>query len=72
MHWTGLYQYIIRTLEFKNSDIEKMFINFFTKERLAGLVIQAGFKINYQEEVLTKDSDSLSNKVIYTIATKSS
>lgn len=49
---------------------EKIFINFFTKERLSKLVAQAGFEIEYQEEIPMRDSDSLSDRVIYTIARK--
>ena len=49
---------------------EKIFINFFTKERLSKLVARAGFEIEYQEEIPMQDSDSLSDRVIYTIARK--
>lgn len=49
---------------------EKVFINFFTKDRLTKFLTDACFKVEYQEERVMKDSDSLSDKVIYTIARK--
>lgn len=49
---------------------EQIFINFFTKERLIVFLTDAGFKIEYQEEIATQDSESLSKAVIYTIARK--
>lgn len=49
---------------------EKVFINFFTKERLVNFLKQAGFDIDYQEELPMQDADSLSDKVIYTVAKK--
>lgn len=49
---------------------EKIFINFFTKERLSGFFKDAGFTITYQEELPMKDPDSLSDKVIYMFAKK--
>lgn len=49
---------------------EKMFFNFFTKNRLSDLLHTAGFEIIYQEEQSTKDSDSMSDVIIYTIARK--
>jgi ubiquinone/menaquinone biosynthesis C-methylase UbiE len=48
----------------------KMFINFFTRNRLKNLLSEAGFETVYQEEKRTKDLDSFSNRVIYTIAQK--
>lgn len=50
---------------------EKIFINFFTKERLINFLTQSGFEVTYQEEVSTKDVDSLSDMVIYTVAKRS-
>ena len=49
---------------------EKIFINFFTKARLTDFLNQAGFEVEYQEELPMKDTDSLSDRVIYTIAKK--
>jgi len=49
---------------------EKIFINFFTKERLTNFLTQAGFEVTYQEEVPMKDADSLSDMVIYTVGKK--
>lgn len=49
---------------------EKMFFNFFTKERLAKFLQDAGFKVDYQLETESQDPDSASDKVIYTIAKK--
>ena len=49
---------------------EKMFFNFFTKERLTEFLEKAGFTIEYQEEMDSQDSDSASDRVIYTIARK--
>lgn len=51
---------------------EKMFFNFFTKERLANLLNEAGFAIDYQHEALSQDPESMSDKVIYTIAKRKS
>ena len=50
---------------------EKMFFNFFTKERLQAFLKDAGFEVVYQEETVSQDPDSASDKVIYTIARKS-
>lgn len=49
---------------------EKMFFNFFTKERLAKFLQEAGFEIDYQLETKSQDPDSASDKVICTIARK--
>jgi ubiquinone/menaquinone biosynthesis C-methylase UbiE len=49
---------------------EKMFFNFFTKDRLTNFLETAGFKIEYQLEAASQDPDSASDKVIYTIAKK--
>jgi len=49
---------------------EKIFINFFTKKRLSDFFSKAGFKIDYQEELPMQDPDSLSDRVIYTIASR--
>lgn len=49
---------------------EKMFFNFFTKERLVNFLVKAGFEIEYQLETDSEDPDSASDKVIYTIAKK--
>lgn len=49
---------------------ERVFINFFTKERLANFLKDVGFNVYYQEEMPMQDPDSLSDKVIYTIANK--
>ncbi len=48
----------------------KIFINFFTKERLADFLNKAGFEVIYQEEKPIQDTASLSDTVIYTIARK--
>lgn len=49
---------------------EKMFFNFFTKERLSKFIEEAGLKITYQLETKSQDPDSVSDMVIYTIAQK--
>lgn len=49
---------------------EKMFFNFFTKERLTNYLEDAGFQITYQLETDSQDPDSVSDKIIYTIAQK--
>jgi ubiquinone/menaquinone biosynthesis C-methylase UbiE len=49
---------------------EKMFFNFFTKEGLSKFLEEAGFRIEYQIEAESQDPDSVSDKVIYTIAQK--
>ena len=49
---------------------EKMFINFFTRERLTDLLVKTNFRIVYQEEAQTQDAESMSDRVIYTIAVK--
>lgn len=49
---------------------EKIFINFFTKERLTDFLKKSGFMIVYQEEKPIQDLESLSDIVIYTIARK--
>ena len=51
---------------------EKMFFNFFTKARLSKYLREANFQITYQSETASQDSDSMSDKVIYTIAQKGS
>ena len=48
----------------------KMFFNFFTKERLIKFLEDAGFRVDYQLETDSQDTDSASDKVIYTIAQK--
>lgn len=50
---------------------EKMFFNFFTKERLKKFLTDAGFKLEFQEEAVLADAEgSGSDRVIYTIARK--
>ena len=49
---------------------ERIFINFFTPERLSNFLKESGLEIIYQKEFPTQDPDSLSSKVIYTIAKK--
>lgn len=50
---------------------EKMFFNFFTKERLEKFLTDAGFKLEFQEEAVLEDTEgSGSDRVIYTIARK--
>lgn len=49
---------------------EKMFFNFFTKERLEGFLKNSGFEVTYQLETESQDPDSASDTVIYTIAKK--
>ena len=50
---------------------EKLFINFFTKERLADFLTKADFEIKQITEESSKDPESLSNLLIYVIAEKS-
>jgi len=48
---------------------EKMFFNFFTKDRLQKFLDNSGFKLEYQEEAVLADTEgSGSDCVIYTIA----
>jgi len=49
---------------------EKMFFNFFTKERLATLLEKAGFNVEFQTVADVTDPNAESDKVIYTIAKK--
>ena len=49
---------------------EKMFINFFTKEKLSNYLQAADFNTEYLEERAVQDPNSLSDKVIYVIAQK--
>lgn len=50
---------------------EKMFFNFFTKDRLTKFLTEAGFKLEYQEEAVLADAEgSGSDRVIYTITKK--
>lgn len=49
---------------------EKMFFNFFTKDRISKFLQKAGFEIVFQEEKPTQDPNSVGNKIIYTIARK--
>lgn len=49
---------------------EKMFFNFFTKERISNFLKKAGFKVVYQKEERSLDPNSVGNKIIYTIAKK--
>lgn len=51
---------------------KKMFFNFFTIERLSQYLNGAGFHIIYQLEADSQDQESMSDKIIYTIAQKSS
>lgn len=49
---------------------QKMFINFFTPKRICSLLLKSGFTILSQKETKISDPNSLSRKVIYTIARK--
>lgn len=49
---------------------EKMFFNFFTEDRLANFLKEAGFIIESQELMAIDDAETMSDKVIYTIAKK--
>lgn len=49
---------------------EKMFFNFFTEERIAKYLQDAGFEIVSQELMSIDDAETMSDKVIYTIAKK--
>lgn len=49
---------------------EKMFFNFFTKERLSNYLKEANFHVTHLDETASQDLDSVSDKVIYTIAQK--
>lgn len=49
---------------------EKMFFNFFTKDRLSKFIKRAGFRIVLQEEQTTTDPNSVGTSIIYTIAQK--
>lgn len=50
---------------------EKMFFNFFTPERLAEYLNEADFTVISQEIMSISDAETMSDKVIYTIAEKS-
>lgn len=49
---------------------EKMFFNFFTEERISNYLKEAGFTIESQEIMAIDDAETMSDKVIYTIAKK--
>lgn len=49
---------------------EKMFFNFFTQERLAKFIQDAGFEVVSQELMAIDDAETMSDKVIYIIARK--
>ena len=49
---------------------EKMFFNFFTEERIAKFLEDAGFQVVSQEIMAIDDAETMSDKVIYTIAKK--
>lgn len=49
---------------------EKMFFNFFTKERLAKFLEDAGYQVEYQKVTDIDDPETMSDRVIYTIASK--
>jgi ubiquinone/menaquinone biosynthesis C-methylase UbiE len=49
---------------------EKMFFNFFTEERITKYLINAGFEVVSQELMSIDDAETMSDKVIYTIAKK--
>ena len=49
---------------------EKMFFNFFTEERISKFLEDAGFQIVSQEIMAIDDAETMSDKVIYTIAKK--
>lgn len=46
---------------------EKMFFNFFTEDRIAKYLEDAGFQIVSQEIMAVDDAETMSDKVIYTI-----
>jgi len=48
----------------------KIFINFFTRDKLKKYLKEAGFEVVFQKEKKIEDNDSFSNRVIYTIASK--
>lgn len=49
---------------------EKMFFNFFTEERIAKFLEDAGFQVVSQEIMSIDDAETMSDKVIYAIAKK--
>ena len=49
---------------------EKMFFNFFNKNKLTHLLTKSGFKVEYEKEVPCKDQDTVSDAVIYVIGKK--
>jgi ubiquinone/menaquinone biosynthesis C-methylase UbiE len=49
---------------------EKMFFNFFTKERITNFLTKANFKIEFLGETDSLDPNSVGDKIIYTIAKK--
>lgn len=49
---------------------EKMFFNFFKEERIAKYLEDAGFQVVSQELMSIDDTETMSDKVIYTIAKK--
>lgn len=49
---------------------EKMFFNFFTKERITRYLLDSGFEMISQELMPIDDAETMSDSVIYTIARK--
>lgn len=49
---------------------EKMFFNFFTKDRLKKYLNKANFEVVFQEQIPTQDPNSVGTEIIYTIARK--
>lgn len=49
---------------------EKMFFNFFTKERISSYLNAAGFEVVFQEDIKSPDPNSVGTRIIYTIAKK--
>jgi ubiquinone/menaquinone biosynthesis C-methylase UbiE len=49
---------------------EKMFVNFFTVEKLSNYLLNAMFTVIYQTEAKSQDPESMSDTIIYIIAQK--
>lgn len=59
-----------RTIDEPFMPSQKMFFNFFTKEKLGKLHSAAGFSIVYSHEGNSLDPDSVSDKILYVIGRK--
>ncbi len=59
-----------KTIEESFMPSEKMFFNFFTKGKLKNFIINAGFTMEYLQEVENQVPNTMSDTIIYAIASK--